>query len=71
MPEPTMPPEKPKPGYRTTEFYFSIAAALVPQVIDHLPPTWRAGILAAAGLVYTLSRGLAKLAQVGPPPPAR
>ena len=63
MPEPQVPPKAPtpKPGVRTTEFYVSIAAGLLPQLIDHLPPTWRAVVLTAAGAVYTLARGLAKL----------
>lgn len=69
MPEPYVPPKEPeavKPGWRTTEFYVTIGAGLLPQLIDHLPPTWRAGVLTAAGLIYTLSRALAKLG-VGSP----
>lgn len=62
MPEPQVPPKKPeaKSGLRTTELYVSVAAGLLPQLIDHLPPTWRAAAITLAGIFYTLSRGLAK-----------
>lgn len=52
---------KPKPGWQTTEFYVSALAMVVPQLMEALPPTWRAGLSVAAGAVYTLARALSKL----------
>lgn len=52
---------EPKPGWKTTEFYASVAAMLVPQIVEGLPATWRAALTAGAAALYTLARGLAKL----------
>ena len=50
-----------KPGWRTTEFYVSIAGMLMPLVIDHLPPTWKGALATGAAAVYAIARGLSKI----------
>ena len=50
-----------RPGWKTTEFYVSLAGGVIPWLIPNLPPTWQAAVTTAAGAVYALARGLAKL----------
>lgn len=52
-----------KPGYKTTEFLVTLLislGALATALAGALPPKWAAVAVAAAGVSYTLSRGLAK-----------
>ena len=49
-----------KAGWKTTEFWITAGAMIIPQAIDALPPTWKAIVSAAAGAIYTLARTLAK-----------
>lgn len=53
--------EQPKSGLKTTEFWVTIGAMAVPQLVESLPPTWRAVLSTAAGAVYAIARTLAKL----------
>ncbi len=50
-----------KAGYRTTEFWVSVAVSLL-TVLDGipLPEKFEGAILAAIAVAYTLSRGIAK-----------
>lgn len=50
-----------KPGWKTTEFWTTIAGGALPWIIPNLPPTWQAALTTAAGAVYAVARGLAKL----------
>lgn len=49
-----------KPGYKTTEFWATLAAGLVPVLTPALPPTWAAALPVLAGAAYTASRAYAK-----------
>jgi len=63
MTEPRVTEEKRtlKPGWKTTEFYVSLAGGVLPYLLPSLPPTWQAVLSTGAGAVYALARGLAKL----------
>ncbi len=59
-----------KPGYKTTEFWISLLAAIVPvvgPVAQQVGPQTSAWVGAIAAAGYALSRGLAK--QSTPPGP--
>lgn len=49
-----------RPGWQTSEFYVSVGAMIAPHLVDALPPTWRAVLTTAAGVVYTVARLLQK-----------
>ena len=52
-----------KPGYKTTEFWASLLAALagiLGQVSGILPSPWGVVLAALGTAAYTISRGLAK-----------
>lgn len=49
-----------KAGYKTTEFWITIAIMLWGVLGVSLPPLYQAGIPLVAGGIYTLARGLAK-----------
>ena len=52
-----------KPGYKTTEFWLTIAAnvaAILAAVADVLPPDKAALVLAVSNGIYAVSRGMAK-----------
>jgi hypothetical protein len=50
-----------RPGWKTTEFYVSLGGAVLPWLVQELPPAWRAALGTGAAAVYALARGLAKL----------
>lgn len=50
-----------RPGWKTTEFWVTLAGGAVPWIVPNLPPTWQAILSTAAGAVYAVARGLAKL----------
>lgn len=50
-----------RPGWKTTEFWVSLAVGAAPFVHEALPATWKATLAVVAGGIYTLARGLAKL----------
>lgn len=53
-----------KPGYKTTEFWVTVISGvgwLTAALAGALPPKWAAALLAASGVAYKLSRGLAKI----------
>lgn len=50
-----------RPGWKTTEFWFSIVGAVAPWALEAAPPTVKAVITAGAAAVYAIARGLAKL----------
>lgn len=52
-----------KPGWKTTEFWLSLVTSLAAMLAPHVPDQWRAPIAGAAGIAYTISRGLAKSGQ--------
>lgn len=49
-----------KPGYRTTEFWITIAASVWAAIAPGLPPQYQAAIPAIAGGLYSIARGIAK-----------
>lgn len=52
-----------KPGYKTTEFYGSVAASvgsLAASIAGGLPPKYAAIVTSVSVGAYTLSRGIAK-----------
>jgi hypothetical protein len=54
----------PKPGYKTTEFWLTIAAnvaAILATVAEVLPPEWGAIAVVISNGIYSVSRGVAKL----------
>lgn len=53
-----------KPGYKTTEFWATLAAGLVPVLTPALPATWAAALPVLAGAAYTASRAYAKAKEV-------
>lgn len=65
-PPPARPVETARPGWKTTEFYVSLAAMLAPQLHpEALPPVWRAALTVGAAAVYTISRLFVKGARRG------
>ena len=57
-----------KPGYKTTEFYASLAAAVAAaaaSLAGALPNTVGAALASASAVGYALSRGLSKLNAAG------
>jgi hypothetical protein len=53
----------PKPGYKTTEFWFTAAAAVAPWLAAAVPAPISAAISAAAAAFYGISRGIAKISR--------
>jgi hypothetical protein len=49
-----------KPGWKTTEFYLSLATAILPWLAVHLPDQWKATLSVVSAAVYAISRGIAK-----------
>jgi len=52
-----------KPGYKTTEFWITIATslgALIAALADALPPRYAAIATAASAAAYAIARGIAK-----------
>lgn len=49
-----------KSGWKTTEFWITLATALASLFAPMVPNQWRAPVAGAAGIAYTISRGLAK-----------
>jgi hypothetical protein len=50
-----------KPGYKTSEFWLTIASGVAAFVVPNLPPAWRVGLSVASSGIYAIARGLAKL----------
>ena len=50
-----------RPGWKTTEFYVTLGGAVLPWLVQGLPPAWQAALGTGAAAVYALARGLAKL----------
>ena len=53
-----------KPGYKTTEFYVSLATqlgALIAGIQGGLPPKYAGIVASVAAVGYAVSRGLAKV----------
>jgi len=66
-----------KPGYKSTEFYVTLAAAAVPYVLQAVPPQYAAVASTVLGALYTVGRSVVKYKQaegkwsdVALPPPA-
>jgi hypothetical protein len=58
-----------KPGWKTTEFWITLATALASLFAPMVPDQWRAPVAGAAGVAYTISRGIAKAGAAGPTGP--
>lgn len=55
-----------KPGYKTTEFYVTIATilgSLTAAVSGGLPPEWAAGVSGGLGVAYAIARAIAKVGE--------
>jgi len=51
----------PKPGWKTTEFWFAAAAAIAPWLAVAVPAPISATITAAVGAAYGITRAITKL----------
>jgi hypothetical protein len=52
-----------KPGWKTTEFWLSLAAVIVPAFAPGVTPELVAGMAGLVGTVYTLGRSMVKKAR--------
>lgn len=53
-----------KPGWKTTEFWATIGAAVAPYVVSAVPPATAVKVSGVVAAAYTIARGVVKLAAV-------
>lgn len=53
-------PQPTKPGYQTTEFWLSMAAAIAPYAMSALPPQYAVIASTAVAGLYTIGRSVVK-----------
>jgi hypothetical protein len=59
---------RPKPGYKTTEFWVTLFGSVASIIPDLLPPAWRGIALIILPAVYTLGRSYVTGKTQAPPP---